>query len=60
MSSVEEVRLEGGRLSWISKPPQKFPSIRKYIQVRKSSAGDCRLGGDAHAPAADRALFCTK
>ncbi|KAH3707959.1 hypothetical protein DPMN_067380 [Dreissena polymorpha] len=33
---------------------QKFPSIRKYVQVRKSSAGDSRLGRDAHAPAADR------
>ncbi|KAH3838149.1 hypothetical protein DPMN_111555 [Dreissena polymorpha] len=48
-SSVEDVRLEGDGLSWISRATR-----RSSPQVRKSSADDSRLGRDAHAPAADR------
>ena len=43
----------------LAEPPAEVPSIRKYVQVRRSSAGDSRLGRDAHAPAADRGLSNT-
>ncbi|KAH3782756.1 hypothetical protein DPMN_160675 [Dreissena polymorpha] len=49
-SSAEDVRLEGDGLSWISRATR-----RSSPQVRKS-AGDSRLGRDAHAPAADRVI----
>ncbi|KAH3861678.1 hypothetical protein DPMN_024612 [Dreissena polymorpha] len=51
-SSVEDVRLEGDGLSWISRATR-----RSSPQERKSSADYSRLGRDAHAPAADRAAL---
>ncbi|KAH3700297.1 hypothetical protein DPMN_075272 [Dreissena polymorpha] len=48
------LELTGRRLH----PRDGFPSTLSVLKfpLRRSSAGDSRLGRDAHAPAADRAL----